>query len=829
MNISHVLNSLLSQPVVWHWGWTLIHFLWQGMVIVLIVGALLRMLSTRSAEVRYLVASGGLVVMLLCLPATFLLIQDKPPEVSESGSSIENSLVSGSMADRADVVLSETVGPTIHLDESVATTFSKSHSLTEFLPWTAVVWGLGVVVSCVWHLAALLRIRRLTSKKRLGKVSPDLQGRFEHHRRRLGIARRAVLVASSKVAVPCVIGVIRPVVLLPVSAMTGLSPSQLEAMLVHELVHIRRHDFLVNILQSLIEIVLFYHPAVWWLGRRIRLEREHCCDDEVVTVLKDPAGYAEALMSLELSRQQIPNPALAADGGSTGGLRERIERILGPAPPGNSLALGATAVLTLGCLFALVLVILPLAIRAQDHDEPTGPDESATRSETAGRADSEVDYQDVRSRYLRLSIEIAELERSNDSSLDLATKLAELKSLRSVLRAAESDHRKARIEELTNWITELSELKGDALIRRAAKMWPEDAEPTRILAEYTKNKLAMRALLDQGRGEKHPAVVTLSKKMAYQQDTLLESVADLQKDLLSKQEAIRNAQHAGSEIPTGKIAAPSQRLRSLRERIRERGDELIASGLGSNHPRILHMEKELNGLLQDEDGFIEELAAGGKIPEKCHEYYFLYCDLYLELIDTMATGHGKQHPKVVELTRRIEDVRKELLSKLDAAQKHMGNVNPRLNRFNSTKRGFISMSPGDWTSSGLLPAGAEVTDAASELQIKLRQKLVALQEASLQGLEASFAAGRASAEDVVDAEIEVLNARLALATAQKDHPSSLQMLAKTVSLRERQVTMTEKRFATSDTGRNDVLAARVKLLEARIALEKAKAEQGSER
>jgi D-alanyl-D-alanine endopeptidase (penicillin-binding protein 7) len=120
------------------------------------------------------------------------------------------------------------------------------------------------------------------------------------------------------------------VVLVPVAAMLALSPEALEALLVHELAHVRRGDFLANILQTLAEALLFYHPAVWWLSRRIRQEREHCCDDAAVSACGDPILYASALAGLEELRIQpilIPDLAPAASGGK---LMSRIQRLLRP-------------------------------------------------------------------------------------------------------------------------------------------------------------------------------------------------------------------------------------------------------------------------------------------------------------------------------------------------------------------------------------------------------------------------------------------------------------------------------------------------------------------
>ena len=137
---------------------------------------------------------------------------------------------------------------------------------------------------------------------------------------------RSRLLESALVDVPTVIGWMKPVILLPASALAGLSPAQLEAILAHELAHIRRHDYLVNLLQTLVETLLFYHPAVWWLSRRIRIERENCCDDLAVSLCGDPVAYAQALADLEELRGRGGQLVMAANGGS---LVHRVRRLLG--------------------------------------------------------------------------------------------------------------------------------------------------------------------------------------------------------------------------------------------------------------------------------------------------------------------------------------------------------------------------------------------------------------------------------------------------------------------------------------------------------------------
>jgi beta-lactamase regulating signal transducer with metallopeptidase domain len=165
------------------------------------------------------------------------------------------------------------------------------------------------------------------------------------------------LLVSSLVEVPVVVGWFRPVVLMPVGALTGLAPEHIEALLAHELAHIRRHDYLVNVLQSVVEAVLFYHPAIWWVSNQIRKERELCCDDLAVAASGDALTYVRALADLESCRPTHVRAAIAANGGS---LLHRIRRLADPSQPVSHTVIGPMAafVVTLMVLSGASLVVL---------------------------------------------------------------------------------------------------------------------------------------------------------------------------------------------------------------------------------------------------------------------------------------------------------------------------------------------------------------------------------------------------------------------------------------------------------------------------------------
>ena len=173
-------------------------------------------------------------------------------------------------------------------------------------------------------------------------------------RRQLGISRPVKFLQSALVNAPAVVGWLRPVVLVPASAVIGLSAAQLEAVIVHELAHIRRFDALANLLQMAVETALFYHPAVWWISRRIRVEREHCCDDVAVDTSGDALGYAKALASLEEWRALPVDSSLvlAANGGV---LKHRISRLLGLNIRGGNISVMGVAGVGVICLIGCVV------------------------------------------------------------------------------------------------------------------------------------------------------------------------------------------------------------------------------------------------------------------------------------------------------------------------------------------------------------------------------------------------------------------------------------------------------------------------------------------
>jgi beta-lactamase regulating signal transducer with metallopeptidase domain len=334
-------------------GWALLHLLWQGALVAAALAIALRVLERRSAAVRYLLACGALALMLV-LPALtgwHHYAAQRTERSSPVTAYAATPAPAPTLARPAHApVAPRAAAPTPALEWTLA-------PLGEHMHWLVLAWALGVAVSSLRLLSGWLRLRRLVHEA--SPAPAEWQETLERLARRLGMTRPVRLLRSAALDVPAAVGWLRPVVLLPVSALTGLSARQLEMVLAHELAHIRRHDFAVNLVQTLVETLLFYHPAVWWMSRVIRVEREHCCDDIAVGTSGSALSYARALTALEALRV-LPlgetSPAMSALGGS---LTERVRRLVGaPAARCSSRWVAGASVVT---LMSGVAVAAPLA------------------------------------------------------------------------------------------------------------------------------------------------------------------------------------------------------------------------------------------------------------------------------------------------------------------------------------------------------------------------------------------------------------------------------------------------------------------------------------
>jgi beta-lactamase regulating signal transducer with metallopeptidase domain len=342
----------MSRATITALAWALIHFIWQGAAVALAAGFASAALRRARPTTRYAVLCGALGSMLLAPAMTFLVMR-----LSSSAASIPTMAVS--------------VAPVM---ASLAGS-SKLPSAAEpfWFEWLVRIWLSGVVILGLRSLGGWVLAQRLKRWK-TAPAAESFQRAALLLRARLGIRVAVRILRTAAAEVPATLGWLRPVVLLPVSAFTVLTPEQIELLIAHELAHVRRHDYLVNLVQTAVETMLFYHPAVWWVSGRIRAEREHCCDDLAVAACGKVNLYVSALATLEGLRGSRPALVVAADGGS---LLERIQRLLGreprhrDAPPVWWGAL-LPAVVVLAVVFSAALPQAATAISRESHGDATG-------------------------------------------------------------------------------------------------------------------------------------------------------------------------------------------------------------------------------------------------------------------------------------------------------------------------------------------------------------------------------------------------------------------------------------------------------------------------
>jgi bla regulator protein BlaR1 len=291
-----------------HWGdpigWMLLHSSWQGAVVAMALALALRFFRSAPAQARYLAACVAMALM-IALPAATVI-----PSVAPVSHAIDGRRP-----------LSEVLAA-----HDVYRIFVARSWLTWIIPNFPTIVGLwmaGAGIFSVRLLGGFVLARRWMRRDSRPLVWPSI----DRLKERMGVGQAVALLESARVDAPMVIGWLRPAILVPVAALSGLAAPELDAILTHELAHIRRHDYLVNVLQCIVETLVFYHPATWWITHVIRREREHCCDDMAVAVSHDRLTYARALTALEGLRAPAFSLSPAANGGN---LLVRVRRILKP-------------------------------------------------------------------------------------------------------------------------------------------------------------------------------------------------------------------------------------------------------------------------------------------------------------------------------------------------------------------------------------------------------------------------------------------------------------------------------------------------------------------
>ena len=311
------ITQIFSDTVLYALGWTVIHSLWQGTLLAVFLSILMMALEKQSARLRYEVACGALFTMLMMSLATFIIYLDQDLDIMKvtvtlTGNSLDSSL-------------------NIHQVESnfLQTTFQSIITFfNDQLPLIVNVWLIGFLFFAFRMIGGIIHLNQLRHHNNF-PADQLLQNKLNALIHRSALKHSVKIVESDLVKVPILIGHLKPLILIPIGTINLLTEEEVEAVLAHELAHIMRRDFSMNIFFTLVEILFYYHPGVWLMAATVRTERENCCDDLALFLCKNPLAYARALYKLEAAHKATRIPGLALSFSSQKNqLLHRVRRIL---------------------------------------------------------------------------------------------------------------------------------------------------------------------------------------------------------------------------------------------------------------------------------------------------------------------------------------------------------------------------------------------------------------------------------------------------------------------------------------------------------------------
>ncbi len=384
------LFDFVAQPVFQKTGWALLHSVWQGMLIVALYGLAVQCFG-RKSQTRYLFGLIALAAMIGSLPITYALLPNsiiEPTTVTASpaiapvapidelpiaNTPLEQFIISETTADFEPAA----VAP-FNDDSNNLPAASVSDVRTSISAWPAVLvglisllWSLGVTLGSIRLLCGAIGLRSLNASG--VSLGTEWRSRLERLTELSGLRVVPRLIGSSSVQQAFVAGFFRPVIVLPVAWLTELTPSMVEAILAHELAHIRRWDLWVNLLQRAAEAILFFHPAVWWLSNQVRLDREMCCDELAIEITHRRLDYVTALEAIARRAAGAPRFGLATGvGGKKMAILDRVRNVLGQRPSARQGTWWPSAMLALAVPVGLWALSAGIDGRAvADDDAPS--------------------------------------------------------------------------------------------------------------------------------------------------------------------------------------------------------------------------------------------------------------------------------------------------------------------------------------------------------------------------------------------------------------------------------------------------------------------------
>jgi bla regulator protein BlaR1 len=363
--------SLWHHPFLEALGYAIFHSLWQGVLLFFPLQIIL--FFCKKAHIRYRLLYGSFMLLFIVFITTFLVEWNNAIHVQQQSISLAGFINNNQTANDYNKI----INAPHHWWQGLESLY-HTPAFRKMLPAISICYVLGILLLGLRMIISFGNLR--TIRKQVLPVSIALQERFSSLLKLIAIKKNVAIYFSGHINVPLMMGHLKPIVVLPVALINKLDWQQTEAILIHELAHIKRMDYLFNILQSVMEVFLFFNPIVWWFSGIIRKEREHCCDDITVQHTDQPVKYAEALLQLELSKKSLL-PAMAAAGNNKRhSLLNRIKRIVEMKNTSKRSPQSIFATLTFLMFFAILFCYYTTVAQEPKKDEPKKQTEQTSSS-----------------------------------------------------------------------------------------------------------------------------------------------------------------------------------------------------------------------------------------------------------------------------------------------------------------------------------------------------------------------------------------------------------------------------------------------------------------
>lgn len=327
-------------------GWTIFHSLWQGALISIILGVTILTVDNKSAKFKYALAVTSLLLMFVSSIITFIKVYS--PETATTFLTQDSTSVRAEFVQQAG--LKEQANNSPYLFFNFVNDFKSD--FINYIPWIVNIWFAGLLIFSFRFIGGLLYIQRLKTRF-INKPDQFVESALKKLLASAGIKKSVCVFESALVKVPVAIGYLKPVILFPLGMILGLPQNQVEAIIAHEIAHIKRYDFIINIIQTIAETIFFYHPSAWWISAVVRFERENCCDDIAVKLCGSSLTYSKALLNIQHMKEQESSFVLAA-GGNQNQLFRRIKRMNEKKKTNLSYGIKFTAFAVLALIIAVV-------------------------------------------------------------------------------------------------------------------------------------------------------------------------------------------------------------------------------------------------------------------------------------------------------------------------------------------------------------------------------------------------------------------------------------------------------------------------------------------